>query len=186
MALERTFAVGEVLNAVDVNNYLLSMWVPIDKRVIASGSPVTSVSFQSIASSFRFFRLTMFYQSSSSNYPIFRFNNDSGNNYSVQFLLGNDTTVVAQRFLNQSSLLVSSGASSVVSDIYTLTIGKPLAAVAAAASIQVTHLVPSAPFVEMVGGYWNNTSQLIDRIDILAAGGSSFYGTFALEAMRAT
>lgn len=181
MALDKTFAAGEILSASNVNGHLLGLWIPIDKQVIASGSPVASVSWQSIDSNFRFFRITC-YANLGGNALNLRFNNDSGNNYATQIIAAGTTTVSAFRQTAQPQIITDSGG--VLNGhphVCTMVISKTLTTVKAAVTGQTTREDP--PTWSSFGGMWSNTSSLINRIDLLVSSGT-MYGVFALEGMR--
>lgn len=182
MTLDKTFAAGDILSAGDVNGHLLGLWIPIDKRVIASGSPVSSVSFQSIDSNFRFFRITCFFGSNAGNALYLRFNNDSGNNYATQVISAGTTTVSAFRQSAQPQIITDSGG--VLTGhphVCTMVVSKTLTTVKAAVTGQTTREDP--PTWINFGGMWANTSALINRIDLFPSAGT-MYGVFALEGMR--
>lgn len=182
MALDKTFNVGEVLNAADVNSHLLGLWIPIDKRVIASGSPVSSVSFQSINSNFRLFRITAYAALTAATMCV-RFNNDSGNNYATQIMYGNGASPAGSvRFTAQPQIVMQDAdMTAPIPWVCTMTISKTLTSVGAAVIGHVADQV--TPTVLVIGGVWNNTSALINRIDLFPSA-NTFHGVFALEGMR--
>jgi hypothetical protein len=181
MALDKTFSSGEVLSAGDVNSYLRSMWTPIDKRVIASGSPVSSVSFQSIDSTFRMFRISYYAHVLSGQWRM-RFNNDTGSNYFWQNLAAFGTTVAAGRGASSDTIELHFGGTP-NPNFGTIHIAKPTTATTARATWQETANSVAEPMAQTGGGGWNNTSSLINRIDVYANAGT-FYGIVALEGMR--
>jgi hypothetical protein len=181
MALDKTFAAGEILSAGDVNGHLLSMWIPIDKRVIASGSAVSSVSWQSLDSNFRFFRVTLF-AIMTGNLLYLRLNNDSGSNYSTQYTLASGTNTTSSRVTSQTQISCDSG-SAIAGQPFEclLNISKPLTTTKAAVLGRTVR--EDSPATIQFGSVWSNTSALINRIDLIAQGGT-MYGIFALEGMR--
>jgi hypothetical protein len=183
MTLDKTFSVGEILNAGDVNGHLLSMWIPIDKRVITSGSAVTSVSWPSIDSNFRIFRITIHAGSSGGIGSVqFRFNNDSGSNYQTQFAFFSGTGSTIARTTSQTYIPVDNvGFLAGEPNVITATISKTISSIRA--SISGTCARDTTPGIGMIGATWNNTSALINRIDVISSAGT-MYGVFALEGMR--
>lgn len=176
MALDKEFDVGEILSASDVNNHLLGLWTPINKFVIASGSPVTNVSFPSIPSTFRIFRLTVNI-AAIGDIPRVRVNNDSSSAYSYHFVLANSGSITGPREVAQTSFkLVDELANSFVSQ---LLIGKMQSSFAANIIGQTQY---DFDYLS-IGGIWNNGSSLINRIDVVMPLGN-MYGIFALEGMR--
>jgi hypothetical protein len=181
MALDKTFSSGEVLSAGDVNGYLLSMWTPIDKRVIASGAPVSSVSFQSIDSTFRMFRIS-YYAQLLSGFWRMRINNDTGSNYFWQNVSGINTTVSAVRGVSSNTVELHVG-NTPNPNFGTIQIAKPTTTTTARIIWQETSNSVAEPMMQTGGGGWNNTSTLINRIDVYAEAGT-FYGIVALEGVR--
>lgn len=181
MALDKTFSVGEVLAASDVNAYCRSMWAVIGKNVVASGSPVSSISYTGISSEFRTFRIT-FNLNMTTMGPRIRFNNDSSTNYTRQRMNADGINVLAGRDTGQSGidLAISGTNGPVVGEII---IGKLSASVQARTTATVTGGSHSALVVATIAGSWINTSNLIDRIDVIDIG-SSMYGVVSLEGVR--
>lgn len=181
MALDKTFSSGEILSAADVNSHLLGLWTPIDKRVVASGSPVSAVTWSSIDSNFRFFRITAYCNAGGNVFQL-RFNNDSGNNYATQTLSAGTTTVAAFRQTSQPQIICDSGGATPGQPfVSTMTISKTLAAVGAAVS--GTTVRENTVTINSFGGVWLNTAALINRIDLFPSAGT-MHGVFALEGMR--
>lgn len=180
MALDKTFAAGDVLSAGDVNGHLLGLWIPIDKRVSTSGAPVTSVSFQSIDSNFRIFRIT-FDANCSVDALRLRLNNDTGANYNYQYGLFDGTSVTGARSLNQIYIPITQTTG--VRNSGHFTISKPTASQTAVGQGAIGFFVPGTVLHGSTAGVWNNTSALINRIDVFVTTGN-FYGVVALEGMR--
>lgn len=183
----KTFSVGEILSAADVNEYLANgYWKRIDRRIITSGSPSTSVSFLSLSSSFRMFRLTWSTvgNGSSANF-LLRLNNDSGANYDCQENSYLNTTQNSLTVDDQTSAPLWQLAAPVVSTGEVI-IGKIASNVRgifhSSCAAYASTYTPSKNWWILQNGSWDNTSALINRIDVLTTAGS-FYGTVALEGM---
>lgn len=180
MALDKTFASGEILSAANVNGHLLGLWIPIDKRVIASGSPVASVSFASLDSNFRMFRLT--YHVIPVGGLWLRFNNDSGSNYTQQSAGASNTTFSGNRLTP-----------AIAADLAIGWPGNPMqgqmtiSKISTAAHARAIGHLTIAPHADLqayiLGVSWNNAASLINRIDLIGNGGN-YYGIVSLEGMR--
>lgn len=175
MALDKEFAVGEILSAADVNSYLLGVWTPLNKSIISSGSPVSSVSFSSLSSTFRVFRLTI----ASSDDVWVRLNNSSSG-YENQDVSADSTSLTAFRQEASSAIFPTTDGAPV---IYELTIAKLAASTVALATGHGGTYFDSSPRYRATSSSWNNTTNLINRIDVLAQSGT-FYGVVSLEGMR--
>lgn len=177
MALDKTFAVGEVLSAADVNAHLLGLWIPIDKRVVAA---VTTVTFSGIDSSFRIFRLTLA-ADPNGDVMVLRLNNDSGTTYNREAVSFDGATVTAQRDTLTTELrLARTGTFEPQIGVYV--ISKLAANQRATIQGDCSQMGPIQ--LHGVAGEWTNTSALINRIDVLATNSASFSGVIALEGMR--
>ncbi|MGR6922544.1 hypothetical protein ACU635_50535 [[Actinomadura] parvosata] len=183
MALDKTFSSGEILSAGDVNGHLLGLWIPIDKRVIASGSPVASASFQSLDSNFRMFRLTFHIIPAAGATARLLLNNDSGSNYHQQTLSAFGSSVFAVRLTPAIAIDLSHNASGGQPIMGQALISKPLTSVVARATMHLATDSTTAVLVHMDSWTWNNTASLINRIDLNGQGGS-FSGVVSLEGMR--
>lgn len=182
MALDKTFSVGEVLNAADVNNHLLGLWIPIDKRVITSGSPVTSISFQSIDSNFRRFRLAYDLKASTNEIHM-RFNNDSGTNYKFNFIQSASDSSDPFNFVFTSQDKQRVSSNSGVRVVGEMHVGKVTSGVAAMLTASNVNDLTSSLIHQHHYGLWNNTSALINRIDFIVTAGN-MHGLVSLEGMR--
>jgi hypothetical protein len=183
MALDKTFSAGEILSAGDVNGHLLGLWIPIDKRVIASGSPVSSASFQSLDSNFRMFRATFHIFPGAGATARILLNNDSGSNYHQQTFTASGTNLFAARLTPAVAIDLSHNASGGQPIMGQAIISKPLSSVVARATMHMATDSTTAVIVHADSWTWNNTANLINRIDINGIGGT-FYGIVALEGMR--
>lgn len=179
----KTFSVGEVLSAADVNEYLAAgYWKRIGRNIVPSGSPVSSVIFSSIPSSYRAFRVYWDARITGAGNFQMRLNNDSGANYHTQrqesagasnssslnpSITGYQISLVAGNHSTVGDALVSKPNSGDVAYM----VGKSIYATAA-----------TAPNNFRFGGGWTNVASLINRIDIVLTSGT-FYGYVALEGM---
>lgn len=179
MALDKTFSVGEVLSAADANNYMRSIWTPIDKRVIPSASAVASVSFASLDSSFRIFRLN-FHLTPVSGGVAIRINNDSSGNYYHQSTVGDGATTTSSRSSAATAVDVFSNLATIFEGI----IGKPLTTTAGRITGNFSLGTTTTVLNGNLGVYWNNTSALINRIDVITIPAGTFHGVVSLEGMR--
>lgn len=181
MALDKTFASGEILSSGDVNGHLLGLWIPINKSVIASGSPVTSVSFASLDSNFRIFRLTYSTASTGAALTV-RCNNDTAANYQSLYLY-TDQTGTPDATNTNSATSMEVGPTANGRSVGQVIIGKPVLGVIGGLSGTVNQFDSNTSMRAVtVAGKWNNTTALINRIDLI--GSAAFYGSVALEGMR--
>lgn len=179
----KTFSVGEVLSAADVNEYLAAgYWKRIGRNIIPSGSPVSSVIFSSIPSGFRAFRVYWDARITGAGNFQMRLNNDSGTNYHTQrhessgpssssSLNGSITGFQISLFGVSHATIGEALVSKPNSGDVAYMIGKSIYATAA-----------TAPNNFRFGGGWTNVASLINRIDIVQTSGT-FYGYVALEGM---
>lgn len=176
MADDKTFAVGEVLSAADTNEYLVrGYWKRIGRQIIPSGSPVSSVSFSSIESRFRSFRVHTAVNGSST---VIRLNNDSSGNYAYRLYDMDDTAMIIGT--GDTGINFSRGAGSELQEV---TITKIASNLRAHATGVCSSQFLSTSVLGRNGVYmWNNTSALINRIDIVGMSGT-FYGVVAVEGM---
>jgi hypothetical protein len=179
----KTFLPGEVLSAADVNEYLAAgYWRRIGRNIISSGSPVSSVSFSSISSGFRAFRIYWDARITGTGNLRLRLNNDSGNNYYTQRqessgastnsslvgpIDGWQITLFAANHTSRGQATISKPNSG---DVAFMT-GESIYAAAA-----------TAPSRYNFGGGWTNVASLINRVDIVLTSGT-FFGYVALEGM---
>jgi hypothetical protein len=176
MADDKTFAVGEVLSAADTNEYLMrGYWKRIGRQIVSSGSPVSAVTFSSIESRFRSFRLHI----SASRETVIRLNNDSGANYSFRVYDVDDAAVIAGS--GDNGMYFNSGFGGPIMQDLTIT---KLATTSRALIAGVGTGIQTSPNVGYRHGTyaWINTSALINRIDVIGYTGT-MYGVVALEGM---
>ena len=75
------------------------------------GSAASSVTFSSISGSYTDLVYIMNVKGASVNYPILRFNGDTGTNYSRTVLTGNGSTATSERRTNQNYMAINYNAS---------------------------------------------------------------------------
>lgn len=179
----KTFSVGEVLSAADVNEYLAAgYWKRIGRNIIPSGAPVASIIFSSIPSTYRAFRLLWDIRITSTVYPRLRFNNDTGNNYSTQRTESTGASGAASIFASVDGVQLSLFAAN-HSNVGELTVSKPNSGdIAYVHGRSIYATVATAPNRFSFGGGWTNVASLINRIDLVMTSGT-FYGYVALEGM---
>lgn len=151
-------------------------WNLIDTQVLSTTA--ASVSFQGIPSWYRAFRLTIYVvnDTNAKNVQI-RLNNDSGNNYTYQYVAGNGATVNGALTSSQAQFLLTLPTTIDASGFakFDVSIAKPLAATPAFVSWFSN--VRAASTIASVGGSWNNTADLISRIDVIAGADNFAAGT---------
>ena len=90
------------------------------------GSASATITFSSIAATYTDLRLVLIAKSTSAGgvvYPAFRFNSDTGTNYSNTFLIGNGSTTSSLRGINETQMgIASNGSDSTTPGLYTLDI----------------------------------------------------------------
>jgi len=155
-------------------------WDVIDSTTL--GSAAASVSFASIDSKYKLFRVTAYIvKDATASTVAMRLNGDTGSNYDRQHLIGNSTTVSASRGTGQDRMYLATNtlaASSVAT--FSITIGKQIAGSAAMAlADSVLFAAPgiSALLEERAAFRWSNTADLISRIDLISSSGNFAAGT---------
>jgi len=89
------------------------------------GSASATITFSSIPATYTDLRLVLTAKSTSGAvvYPAFRFNSDTGTNYSNVFLVGNGSTASSLRGTNETQIgIASNGSDSTIFGLYTLDI----------------------------------------------------------------
>lgn len=179
----KTFASGEVLSAADVNEYLSAgYWRRIGRNIISSGSPVSSVSFSLIPSTYRAFRLYWDARITANVGLRMRLNSDAGNNYYTQRHessgTGNSSSLLGPIDGWQIGYFATNSTST-----GELILSKPNSSDVAYMTGQTIYaLGATGPNRLNFAGSWTNVSSLINRIDVVLASGT-FYGYVALEGM---
>lgn len=152
-------------------------WVKIDSTTLESAA--ASVTFSSGLSGYKFFRLTAYFAKDGTVGEVrIRFNGDTGTNYAAQRVYAQSTSVSGQRVTGQTSLDLSMniGANNVASA--SILVAKPAASLKAQVTWQ--HGVAVSPSLGLLGGEWNNTSELIDEITLLSSSANFAAGTSIL------
>lgn len=145
---------------------------------ITLGSAASSVSFTGIDTTYRMFRVTAYIVKDGTQGTVrLRFNNDSGSNYDRQNLRGSSTTVSAARTSGDTHIDTNTIAANEAGTVC-FVIAKQLATTAAMVVADVT-LPTTGPALttERLAGRWNNTADLISRIDLLPNNGNFAAGT---------
>jgi len=157
-------------------------WQLIESTTLAS--PAASVSFSTGLSGYKFFRLTYYAIHTASSLLYVRLNNDSGSNYSAQQIAGDSTSVFGARVTSQAQWAPYSVSAIGGKMTGVLNIAKPAAGVKAQLVTQQSANLAAAIKVDLTGGEWNNTADLISRIDLLPSSGNFDTGSsFLLEGL---
>lgn len=142
------------------------------------GSAAASISFASGLTGYTMFRVTAYIVKDGTNGEVLvRLNNDSTGVYENQRLLGNGATVSGARESSATSLRAQAAVTASANSTLNITIAKPLATVAAMAVWEQVLIASSAITSVNLAGQWNNTSDLISRIDLLSATANFAAGT---------
>ena len=158
---------------------LRSAWELIDVQVL--DTTAASISFQGIPTAFRDFRVTAYIQNdANAKSPFLRLNNDSGGNYTRQYVQGAGATASSAVAASQTSMSLVGGSAIGASNSgkFDILISKPIAGVAALVNTISNVRTGAATVVAGThSGFWQNTSDLISRIDIVADSNSFAAGT---------
>lgn len=144
-----------------------AMWDILGEQILSS--PAASISFSGIATSRTTFRLTGYIiRDTTSTATQLRFNNDSGANYDYQQLRATSTTILKARTTGANSLLFFNFniAASEEGNFVTV-VSKPVAG-QEAQTVQSGGYENSGVILEMKAEQWNNTADLINRIDVIS------------------
>jgi hypothetical protein len=158
-------------------------WEHIDTQVLAGTA--TSVSFQSIPTDFKMFRLTFHGLASGTADLRARLNNDSGANYDYG-LASNGGASAATNAAAQWVLGSWTNTAAIESLLARILISKPTAGEDAIMITDVSSaLRASAMNIYNAHGNWRNVADLISRIDLLISTGNLEVGTrVTLEGIR--
>lgn len=155
-------------------------WEVIDTQQLSTTA--TSVSFQSIPTTFRAFRLTIYVQNDANGKDVYlRLNNDSGNNYDWNLLDADGASVASTETQNTAQILFGGGSADVPANgawSGQIVISKPLATTWALTSGTGSYMdVSPNMHSQVTGGRWENTADLISRIDVIASSNNFAAGT---------
>ncbi len=111
-----------------------------------------------------------------------RLNNDSGANYSFQRASVDNITSDASRVTNGNQIVLNTYAvlGSGVTSMYVIEINKPSAGVVARATVRGAYDATGSAnttIYEVIAAEWSNTSELINRIDLIASSNNVTTGT---------
>ena len=152
-------------------------WTEIESTTLASAA--ASVSFTTGLSGYKFFRLTIYIVNDANSKQVYlRFNNDSGSNYTWQRITGSSTSVTGNRATGEAQIAIQQTMAASQSNSYQCLISKPAAGVKAQVTVQAGQ--DTSPVLILVGGEWDNTADLISRIDVLASSNNFAAGTSLL------
>ena len=153
-------------------------WTEIETQTLTTTA--ASVVFSTGLSGYKFFRLTVYIVNDASDKNILlRFNNDSGGNYSYQRISAGSTTVDGARSTGATFINLTSATLVASQDLScSILVAKPSASVKAQAIAQVGYQ-GSGDVIRLVldGGEWDNTSDALTRIDIIASANNFAAGT---------
>jgi hypothetical protein len=151
-----------------------SAWTVIDSETLAA--PASSISFTGIDTTYKMFRVTAYLiQDGSAGRPLLRLNNDSGTNYDWQRVSASDTTVSASRVTGDTSIDIGGDSNANQVMTHTITIAKQLAG--SPAMVVGDRYNDAGIWLRHHGARWNNTADLISRIDLIASAGNFAAGT---------
>lgn len=155
------------------------LWMPTEALAAGPWEPVcapvrlaaaaSSVSFQNIPAAFVMFRLVcQIIKDGTLGLISFTLNNDTGANYSRQYLSAASTTVSAGRDSAQTSANLLVGPEANAHSTFDAVIAKPLASTAGLISVMNVSFQTNIRLVDHAF-IWANTAALINRIDVLSS-----------------
>lgn len=151
-----------------------SAWKVINS--VTLGSAASSVSFTGIDTTYRMFRVTAYVvKDGTGGFVNLRLNNDSGRNYDYQQLSGDSTSISAARGTGQAQMSFPWNVQANTQSFVEFTIGKQLATAAAMGLGSQT--VTGNIIMTKNAFRWNNTADLINRIDLISGTGNFAAGT---------
>jgi hypothetical protein len=144
-------------------------WAFVESQTLASAA--SSVVMSGLDTAYRMFRQTVtIVNDGTASGPSVRDNNDSGNNYDEQRLSASDATVGAQRVTAQAQWgITPTTLSASQVGLMEFTVAKQVAS--SPAMMVMARKVNTAPDGATLAGRWNNTTDLISRIDWYKASG---------------
>ena len=101
-----------------------------------------------------------------------RLNNDSGTNYSRQYIGANGATVSGARATGETKIGTVNSTGGTDGASASILVVKTTAAARAQVIQTGGMLAPASIRLELIGGEWNNTADLLSRIDILPSAGN--------------
>lgn len=140
---------------------LLGAFEEIDRRVL--GASAASLVLSGIDPAFKLFRLSAAVNGSAVSLNL-RYNNDAGANYSLERLIFSSTTVTPSLVSASTSHSIAGIA---IAATVQILLGKEVAGTRAQMVGQVGIGGTTTVQAIMFGGYWDNVSALINRIDII-------------------
>jgi len=154
-------------------------WTEIETQTLTTTA--ASVVFSTGLTGYKFFRLTGYWVSDASAGAVdIRLNNDSGANYAYQRIQAASTTVSGSRATGQTAQRLTPAFPDGSSfNSFSALIAKPAAGVKAQATAHVGFTQTSVA-MELEGAEWNNTADLITRIDVIALSNNFAAGTSIL------
>lgn len=157
-------------------------WEEIE--TVTLGSAAASVSFTTGLTAYKFFRLTVFIKNdANAKTASIRLNNDGGTTYARQYLAAQSTTVLGARSTGQTSALLNVVGGDIDANSYlsaSVLIAKPSASVKGQLTIHSGYDPAALMTMELWGVEWNNTADLISRIDVIASSNNFAAGTSVL------
>jgi len=162
-----------------------STYTPIATTTLGSAAP--TVTFSSISGSYTDLVYIMNIKGVSANYPILRFNNDTGTNYSRTVVTGDGSTAVSERRTNQNYMALNYNAVTNTSNFnYNGIIHVQNYSNATTFKTALYRANNAATGTDAGVGLWRSTSA-ITQIDITSHDGSNFAigSTFTLYGIAA-
>ena len=164
---------------------MASTYTPIATTTLGSAS--SSVSFTSIVGTFTDLVYIMNVKGASANYPILRFNGDTGTNYSRTVLTGDGSTATSERRTNQNYMAINYNAVTNTSNFnYNEIIHIQNYANTTTYKTALYRANNAASGTDAGVGLWRSTAA-ITQIDILSHDGTNFAAgsTFTLYGIKA-
>jgi hypothetical protein len=140
-----------------------ALWSRLDEQILTATA--TSITFSGIAATVTLLRLTCWV--SEQDAPTLRLNNDSGANYEYQRIHVSNTTLTGARATAQTAIPLTNETDDPEVQAF-IEIGKHLATEEAQVAVFSGQRSPGH-LVEAYAGQWNNTADLVNRVDILGA-----------------
>ena len=175
------------------------LWLPTENLAAGPWEPVcapvrlasaaASVSFASIPAQYVMFRLRCeIINDGTADTVTMRLNNDSGAVYPWQYLRASSTTVDAFRNAAQTVIPITLGAAVDANTFMTcdIIIAKPIAGANGIILLSGTRLGNAGDlYYNNLAALWNNTADLINRIDVIKTSGNFAAGSiFILEGSK--